>query len=168
MGWLVFTPRPLNTRERDPMPMVQEAEWAQGPVRTVEENLATIGIRSPDPPALCDSLFRLRCPLKLTDSQTKPSYATVRPTFLRGGTYTVVRKLCCIVSNAKCNWILFLRMRIKYLSVEFYIFLFGVSEIRLRLALKCRRAARGPRTTFCLSLLYGVNVKWSVSCTYYV
>jgi hypothetical protein len=32
------TPRPLYPRERDPVPIVQEAEWAPGPVWTGAEN----------------------------------------------------------------------------------------------------------------------------------
>jgi hypothetical protein len=38
------TPRPLYPRERDPVPIVQEAGWAQGPVWTGAENLAITGI----------------------------------------------------------------------------------------------------------------------------
>jgi hypothetical protein len=36
------------TPENDPVPIVQEAGWAPGPVWTVSENLAPTGIRSPD------------------------------------------------------------------------------------------------------------------------
>ena len=39
------------TPEKDPVPIVQEAGWASGPVWTGEENLAPTGIRSPDRPA---------------------------------------------------------------------------------------------------------------------
>ena len=40
-GWVVnATPQPIYSRERDPVPIVQEAEWAAGPVWTVAENLA--------------------------------------------------------------------------------------------------------------------------------
>ena len=40
-GWGVsITPRPLFTPGKDPVPIVQEAEWAQG-----AENLAPTGIR---------------------------------------------------------------------------------------------------------------------------
>jgi len=39
---VAFTPR------KDPVPIVQEAGWAPGPVWTGEENLAPTGIRSPD------------------------------------------------------------------------------------------------------------------------
>ena len=35
----------------DPVPIVQEAGWAPGPVWTGAENLAVTGIRSPDRPA---------------------------------------------------------------------------------------------------------------------
>jgi hypothetical protein len=53
-------PRPLSTPAKDPVPIVQEAEWAPGPVWTVAENLAPTGIRSPDRPARSQSLYRLR------------------------------------------------------------------------------------------------------------
>ena len=43
----------------DPVPIVQEAGWAAVPVWTGEENLAHIGIRSPDRPARSQSLYRL-------------------------------------------------------------------------------------------------------------
>jgi len=54
---------------KDPVPIVQEAEWAPGPVWTGVENLVPIGIpspdrpagiRSPDRPARSQSLYRLR------------------------------------------------------------------------------------------------------------
>ena len=51
-------PRPLYARERDPVPFVQEAGWAPGPVWTVAE----IGIRSPDRQARSESLYRLSYP----------------------------------------------------------------------------------------------------------
>ena len=41
------TPRPLFTPGKDPVPIVQEAGWAPGPVWTGAENLAPTGIRSP-------------------------------------------------------------------------------------------------------------------------
>ena len=43
MGWEVsLTPRPLSTPGKVPVPIVQEAEWAPGPVWTAE-NLAPLG-----------------------------------------------------------------------------------------------------------------------------
>ena len=56
------TPRPLYPRERDPVPIVQEAEWPPGPVWTGTDNLAPTGIRSPDPTARSESLYRLLYP----------------------------------------------------------------------------------------------------------
>ena len=56
MPMLHLTPR------KDPVPIVQEAGWASGPVWTGAENLAATGIRSPDRPALRQSLYRLRYP----------------------------------------------------------------------------------------------------------
>jgi hypothetical protein len=40
------TPRPLYSRERDPVSIVHETGWALGPDWTGAENLATTGIRS--------------------------------------------------------------------------------------------------------------------------
>ena len=62
-GWGVsVTPRPFFTPGKDPVPIVQEAEWAPGLVWTGAENLAPTGIRSPDRPARSQSLYRLRYP----------------------------------------------------------------------------------------------------------
>ena len=63
-GWGVsVTPWPLFTPGKDPVPIVQEAGWAPGPVWTGAENLAPTGIRSPDRPARSQSLYRLRYPV---------------------------------------------------------------------------------------------------------
>ena len=53
-------PRPFFISRKDPVPIVQEAGWAPGPVWTGTENLAPTGIRSPDRPAHSQSLYRLR------------------------------------------------------------------------------------------------------------
>jgi len=43
MGWVVNAmPRLLYLRERDPVPIVQEAGWAPAPVWTGEENPRTV------------------------------------------------------------------------------------------------------------------------------
>ena len=47
---------------RDPIPILQEAEWAPGPVWTGAENLGPAGIRSPERPARSESLYRLTYP----------------------------------------------------------------------------------------------------------
>ena len=52
----VFTPG------KDPVRIVQEAGWASEPVWIGEENLAPIGIRSPDLLAPSKSLYRLSHP----------------------------------------------------------------------------------------------------------
>jgi len=41
-------PRPQLTPGKDPVPIVQEAGWASGPVWTGVENLTPTGIRFPD------------------------------------------------------------------------------------------------------------------------
>jgi len=56
-------------REREPVPIVQEAGWAPGQVWTGAENLAFFGIRSPDRPARSESLYRLSYPVPLDDSE---------------------------------------------------------------------------------------------------
>jgi hypothetical protein len=60
-GW--SAPRPgRSTPGKDPVPIVQEAGWAAGPVWTGAENLTPTGIRSPDRPAHSQSLYRLSYP----------------------------------------------------------------------------------------------------------
>jgi hypothetical protein len=56
-GW--STPRPGHfTPGKDPVPIVQEAGWAPGPVWMCAKNLAPpTGIRSPDCPARSQSLY---------------------------------------------------------------------------------------------------------------
>jgi hypothetical protein len=53
------------TPGNDPVPIVQEAGWAPGPVWTGTENLTPTGIRSPDHPARSELLYRLRYPSPL-------------------------------------------------------------------------------------------------------
>ena len=55
------TPRPYFTPGKDPVPIVQEAECAPGPVWTGGKSQLT-GIRSPDRPARSYSLYRLSHP----------------------------------------------------------------------------------------------------------
>jgi hypothetical protein len=56
------SPRGLYSREENPMPTIQEAGWATWLVWTGAEILAQTGIRSPDRPALKESIYRLRYP----------------------------------------------------------------------------------------------------------
>ena len=51
--------------------IVQEVEWAPGPVWTGVENLAPTGIRSPNRPARSQSLYRLRYPALSTRYHTQ-------------------------------------------------------------------------------------------------
>jgi hypothetical protein len=58
-GWVVnSTPQPHFTPGKDPVPIVQEAGWAPGPVWKGGKSRLT-GIRSPDRPARSQSLYRL-------------------------------------------------------------------------------------------------------------
>jgi hypothetical protein len=58
-------PRLLFTPRKEPVPIVQEARWAPGPVWTDAENLAPTGFRFPDHPACSQSLYRLCYPAHL-------------------------------------------------------------------------------------------------------
>ena len=61
MGWVVnVTPR--FAPGKDPVPIVQEAGWAPGPVWIDAKNLASTGIRSPALLARSDSLYQLHYP----------------------------------------------------------------------------------------------------------
>jgi hypothetical protein len=57
-GWSASRPSHILPR-KDPVPIVQEAGWAPGPVWRGAENLAPTGIRPPDRPARSQSLYRL-------------------------------------------------------------------------------------------------------------
>ena len=59
---VIVTTRSLFTPWRDPVPIVQEAGWAPGPIWRGAENLAPTGIRSPDRPVHSQLLHRLRYP----------------------------------------------------------------------------------------------------------
>ena len=78
-GWGVsVTPRPLFTRGKNPVPIVQEDGWTPGPVWTGEENLAPTGIRSPDRPARSHSLYRLSYPVRIWWNTRMKSYCIWR------------------------------------------------------------------------------------------
>jgi hypothetical protein len=68
------------TPGRDPVPVVQEAGWAPGPVWTGVEDLARTGIRSPDRPARSESLHRLsyRGPGKVEGDHKRSGNETAR------------------------------------------------------------------------------------------
>ena len=54
--------RSLPSPREDPVPNVQEAGWAPGPVWTGAEKVAPTGIRILDRPARSQSLYQLRYP----------------------------------------------------------------------------------------------------------
>jgi hypothetical protein len=60
-GWSAPLPGRF-TPGKDPVPIVQEAGWAPGPVWMGAKNLVPTGIRSPDRPARSQSLYRLSYP----------------------------------------------------------------------------------------------------------
>jgi hypothetical protein len=66
LGWVVnATPRLLYPQGRDPVPIVQEAGWATGPVSTGAKNLAPHRNPIPDRPARSEWLYGLmKCHVK--------------------------------------------------------------------------------------------------------
>jgi hypothetical protein len=52
-------PWPLFTPGKDPVPIIQEAGWAAGPVWTGAKHLAPTSIRFPDRPARSQLLYQL-------------------------------------------------------------------------------------------------------------
>jgi len=62
------TTQPLYSppTRKDPVPILQEAGWAPGPVWTGAENLVHTGIRSSVRPARSESQYRLSYPGPLT------------------------------------------------------------------------------------------------------
>ena len=60
-GEVSVTLRPLFTPRKDPVPIVQEAGWAPGPVWTGGKSRPT-GIRPPERPARSQSLYQLSYP----------------------------------------------------------------------------------------------------------
>jgi hypothetical protein len=79
------TPRPYFTPGKDPVPIVQEAGWAPGPVWTGAENLAPTGIRSPDRPIRIQSLYRLSYPAHSSLVSESIFKAFVKPACLEHG-----------------------------------------------------------------------------------
>jgi len=66
-------PRPFYPRERDPVPLVQEAGWAPGPIMMGVENPTLSGQRYPTSLARSESLYRLSYPGRLA-VQEIPSF----------------------------------------------------------------------------------------------
>jgi hypothetical protein len=70
-------PRPGRfTPGKDPVPIVQEAGWASGPVWTCAKNRNPTGNRSPDCPARSQSLYRLTYFYDIVDKYSKAEQAT--------------------------------------------------------------------------------------------
>jgi hypothetical protein len=86
------TPRRFYPRDRDPLPMLQEAAWAPGSVWMGVENLASNGIRSPDCPVRSGNKQGLiskgsaRGTVQLTDTRllSFPRLALLNFTYFRG------------------------------------------------------------------------------------
>jgi hypothetical protein len=74
-GWVDnATPWPLYPLEIDRVPTVQEAGWGPETVWMGAENVLPTGIRSPDRPALSESLYRLSYPGPLKNLGTSSKF----------------------------------------------------------------------------------------------
>jgi hypothetical protein len=73
-GGVNAMPWPLYPRDIDRLPTVQEAGWAPGAVWTGAENVVPTGIRSPDRPALNESLYRFSYPGPLKNLGTTSKF----------------------------------------------------------------------------------------------
>ena len=93
-GWGVSsTPRPYFTSGKDPVPIVQEAEWAPGPVWTGGKSRPT-GIRSPDRPAHSQSLYRLNYPAHNLQKVSFPDQKIFSRHILGSGLSRVTNSVC--------------------------------------------------------------------------
>jgi hypothetical protein len=104
-GWVVSsTPRPHFIPRKDPVPSVQEAGWAPGPVWTGVENLAPTGIRYPDRPACFQSLYRLSYPAHLGHERPWKINQT-RVSFHMTFCESIHLSVWCILTNHKVTYI---------------------------------------------------------------
>jgi hypothetical protein len=91
-GWSTSRPGRLYPREI-PVPIVQEAGWAPGPVWTGAENLTLTGIRSPDRPGRIESLYRLSYP-SLQEEEAVEIFGGVEKWFFGTGRTAVHAVVC--------------------------------------------------------------------------
>jgi hypothetical protein len=92
-GWVVNArPRPLYSRERDLVPILQEAGWVPGLVWTRAENLAPTEIRSLYCPAHSESI--LKCHIKIHVSVCAFCHGSVKEEGLAAESNTFPEDLC--------------------------------------------------------------------------
>ena len=108
-GWMVnSTPRPHFTPGKDPVPIVQEAGWAPGPVWTGGKS-RTHRDSIPDHPARSQSLYRLSYPANRRTSVSNLFYfgitlhmfRTVFPSIIRSSSLYIQQpnRYCCLLAG---------------------------------------------------------------------
>ena len=132
-----FTPKPLFTPGKDPVPILQETGWAPGPVWTGAENLPSTGIRSPDLPARRQSLHRLSYPADDVRMSLISNTSCHRPDCL----YRVIRNDCRGFNNLSYT------IHLRFLVISFYVV---TSRIRFMFLLL-------PQVSRNLRLLHATN-----------
>jgi hypothetical protein len=94
------TLRPLSTPGKDPVPIVQEAGCATGPVWPGAENFVLIGIRSPDLPSCSQSLYRLPYPAHLF------FYVCFNSLHVSSNLVLIIRRINCInTTYGMCHFV---------------------------------------------------------------
>ena len=95
-------PWPLFTPGKDLVSIVQEAEWVPEPVWKSAANLASTCIRSPDRPALAQSLYQLSFPAHSLQ------YVTPKYNFTNGPNWTLIfsvyisKYMCYHIIDKQC------------------------------------------------------------------
>ena len=99
------------TPGKELVPIVQEAVWAPGPVRTRAENLAPTGIQSLDRPARSQSLYQLSYPAHINETNNNiilfVHVSTMKMVFIPVSKH-VSMKYADTSGNTTCNSQLFL------------------------------------------------------------
>ena len=103
-GWVVSSkPRPHFTPRKDPVPVLQEAGWAPGPVWTGGKSRPHWD-SIPDRPAPRQSLYRLSCPAhNKTENDYKNKKKWVKKNLLLKLFFLSTRTLQPSVQNVECK-----------------------------------------------------------------
>ena len=166
-GWGVsVTPWPLFTPGKDPVPIVQEAGWAPGPVWTGAENLAPTRIRSLDRPACSQSLNRLCYPARVRAISITYSEGVFAALGIQHAMCMCHIVICCHSSSTLFFHILINGMifnitllNIKCVFISSTIFIWNISHSKknwVRYDHKCI-------LVFMWSIHYSCQIEWSLN-----
>ena len=104
-GWVVSsTPRPRFTPGKNPVPIVQEARWAPGPVWTGEKSRPPPGFDPRTVQPVAQSLYRLSYPTHSLHVSTAISYACSYSPYLEAVYSEIYYTLYAIVTRLTQEW----------------------------------------------------------------